>query len=104
MQPAINGRFLDLPRELRDKIYRLALVQHPPNIEFAAKTHYSETSNSVVREHHFQRFRKDVLPWLGLLRVSKQIKREAGSIFYGENEYRFTSVTTLLSPSYGKSC
>lgn len=92
----VDGSFLDLPRELRDKIYRLALVQHPPNIEFAAKTHYSETSNSVVREHHFQRFRKEVLPWLGLLRVSKQINREAASIFYGENEFRFTSVRPML--------
>lgn len=38
-----------------------------------------------------EKYRKEVQPALGILRLNKQICDEAASIFYGENEFRFSS-------------
>ena len=82
--------FPDLPGELRNNIYRLALVSDPPYIDLCPKT-CLEGSNGPPRAHHMKRFRKEVCLNIRLLRTNKQISKEAASIIYGENEWRFTS-------------
>ncbi|KAK4549846.1 hypothetical protein LTR36_005147 [Oleoguttula mirabilis] len=59
-----TSRFLELPGELRNRIYRLALL----------------SDNAIpVTAQHFQE--------PDLLHACKQVRREAMSIFYGENEF-----------------
>ena len=102
-------RFLDLPHELRDKIYSYVLVPDSP-IEFApiyvsieyggevprlAHLHkYSEQSLFWNGEHggryHRDRYMSQIQPSLMLMRVSKQIKLEATPVYYGQ-EFRFTN-------------
>ncbi|KAK5746931.1 hypothetical protein LTR17_000562 [Elasticomyces elasticus] len=70
-------RFFDLPREIRDVIYELALVQHPP-VELVGLQWYSE------------RYQEQIAPAAQLLRTSKQICEEATPIWYGQ-PFRFSN-------------
>ena len=72
----VSFPFLDLPGELRNKIYRMCLVgpsQYTVNLRFPPRTASS------------------------LLCVSKQVFLEASSIFYAENVFRFPA--TLFTSS-----
>jgi hypothetical protein len=89
--------FLDLPGEIRTQIYKLALVFE--GIETDARMpSRSHTLNCAVDTHrevmspdHYRTWQSTVRPALGLLRLNKQINAEAASVFYGHNEFRFTS-------------
>lgn len=71
--------FLDLPRELRLRIYSELLVQHGP-VEFGAD--YCHRSPSLVRVG-----KSDLHP--SLLRVSRMVKEETASLLYSKNCFRF---------------
>jgi hypothetical protein len=76
MQPPINtgnteSRFLSLPPELRNEIYRLALTK-PGRIWFLCGTHH---------------FDKHAVP--PLLQVCRQIRDEALPIYFGGNSFSF---------------
>ncbi|KAF7193337.1 hypothetical protein HII31_05316 [Pseudocercospora fuligena] len=87
-----TASFLDLPAELRNRVYELVLVLDPAYVELSAKTTVYWVGNEKAREHHLKRYKYDIQRRLRLLRVCKQIYEEASPMFYGENEFRFTSV------------
>ena len=66
--------FLNLPGELRNKIYRYALVvdRRPFALQMPEKLHPESYADTA------------------LLRVNKQVFREASTIFYHENTFRIT--------------
>jgi hypothetical protein len=70
----MSANFLTLPRELRDKVYELCLLdQEPINpwINFDS--------------------RQELTP--GLLRANKTVHSEASSLFYAQNRFDFTMAT-----------
>lgn len=81
---------MKLPRELRDQIWKEALVPAPA-IEFwpmspsgkSNAEHPLDFLHSVTKK-----WRQDIAG--GLLRVSKQVQEETTQILYGQNEFRFT--------------
>jgi hypothetical protein len=81
---------MDLPGEIRNRIYRLHLLVGNP-IELLPKsahaTHKAANSADLRSDHKFLVIRRSRLP---LLRSSKDVNKEASEIFYGENEFRFT--------------
>ena len=90
--------FLDLPGEIRTQIYKLVLVFESIETETrsSARSHtYNCAGRDSFRElpfsRHYRNWRGTVRPALGLLRLNKQINAEAASVFYGHNEFRFTS-------------
>ena len=81
---------MDLPGEIRNRIYRYFLVIDPP-IEFAPKSYSLRSKKgNAARDHAHARLKK-LKPILHLLRLSPEFNKEASDIFYGENEFRFTS-------------
>lgn len=80
---------MDLPAEIRNRIYEFHLCFDP--IELSAKA-ASANGNRKATKHHSQRYARDISPRLRLLRVSKQVNREAAYVFYGGNEFRFSSM------------
>ena len=124
-------RFLDLPAEIRNKIYRAALVEstpipirseyHPGNVywheyfvpnrrtsyrtgEFsghdAENTRNMHTTYSINRDSPFSTkvkptiYRTIIIT--GFLAVNQQIRKEATSIYYGENTFRFLSMNATI--------
>jgi len=91
--------FLDLPGEIRTKIYKLALVFEggiETETRFSSRFHtYACAGEDSLGElgttHHYKTWLRKVKPALGLLRLNKQINAEAAGVFYGHNEFRFTS-------------
>lgn len=83
-------RLLDLPAEVRNQIYREILVLEDA-IELNPKSTNPE-QDERTRTRRLNRYRYDIQPRLRLLRTNKQIHHEATSIYYGENEFRFTHV------------
>ena len=83
---------LDLPAEVRNQIYRDVLVLDQAT-ELDPKSTKGKRHDLVVQARHNKRYRYDVQPRLRVLRVNKQVHREASSIYYGENEFRFTNVS-----------
>ncbi|CAK4020061.1 Hypothetical predicted protein [Lecanosticta acicola] len=90
-KPVRRSTFVDLPAEIRNSIYRLVLVQDPEYIDLSPKTNRQHGENKDARDHHMKRFREEITPCLGMLRLNKQIGSESAYIFYGETEFRFTS-------------
>jgi hypothetical protein len=90
--------FLDLPGEIRTQIYKLALVFESIETEtqFRSRSHTIACAGRDYQDafevsRHYKTWVKTVRPALGLLRVNKQVNAEAASVFYGHNEFRFTS-------------
>ncbi|KAK3111730.1 hypothetical protein LTR53_012712 [Teratosphaeriaceae sp. CCFEE 6253] len=87
--------FFNLPRELRDIIYSLALIPEVP-IEFAglAPSQAHEEFWGEVEDYgqwwYEQRYKLEIAPSLQLLRSSKQVCEEATPIYYGQ-PFRFTN-------------
>ena len=67
--------FLSLPRELRDQIYELVLVEDP---KLGSLPYYPHPFFQMLT--------------LGLLRANKTIHVEASSVFYSQNEFDLTKV------------
>lgn len=81
--------FLRLPCELRNQIYEeLFNFDH---VELA-HLHATGNGNGRLRMYHMKRYKKAIVPHLCFLRVNKQVNQEAGPIFYGQNEFRFSNV------------
>lgn len=94
--------FLDLPTELRNTIYSLALLQQTPielapalSSDYAWGDDYCCLHPEARRRYfngetwHRERYMKDIQPSLALLRACKQVNHEASPIYYGQ-EFRFT--------------
>jgi hypothetical protein len=89
LQPEKPFPFLQLPSEQRNQIYSELLDFR--YIELAAKR-AGDLTDGLARAHRMLRYRRKIQPNLRLLRVNKQLDEECSSFFYGENEFRFTSV------------
>lgn len=91
--------FSDLPRELRDTIHELVLVQELP-IELAPLSGIgydkfwdgAHMNDDYGQGYHIKRYKDDIRPNLGLLRVNKQLNDEAAPIYYGQ-PFRFSNQT-----------
>ncbi|KAF2770530.1 hypothetical protein EJ03DRAFT_360578 [Teratosphaeria nubilosa] len=82
--------FLSLPPEFRNAIYELHFIFNEP-IEFlplSPQTTRKGPYRVYVREskHYYTK----IQPALRFLRTCKLIHREASSIYYGENDFRFS--------------
>ncbi|KAK4502305.1 hypothetical protein PRZ48_005730 [Zasmidium cellare] len=82
--------FLDLPGEIRNRIYRLALVFDEP-FELVPKAGGSKRAPGRALVACKKQFAKSLGP-RKVLRVNKQVNKEASDIFYGENRFCFTAV------------
>jgi hypothetical protein len=72
---------LDLPRELRDQIYRIALTDPNPFSTYVFRYTWRREFESAGAGHipvHFN---------VALLRTCRQIHEEASSVLYGENTF-----------------
>lgn len=81
-------RFLDLPGEVRNAVYRELLVLDKA-VENAPKS--TGRNNSRAHDIHLRRYMYDIQPRLRFVRTCKLVHQEATSVFYGENEFRFTN-------------
>lgn len=98
-------RFSDLPGEVRNKIYRLCLINESPiALEvlelFVSDVKILEGAETPEKEP-FTFFSTDseIEKWTvnaTLLRVSKAIRDEAASIFYGCNRFQFLRQQSLI--------
>ena len=77
--------FLDLPRRVRNNIYkRLLVLRHPLYI-------FQEQKNSPIESFAPERpFR-----WLALLRTNRQIHIESSAVLYGMNQFHLEDITPL---------
>jgi hypothetical protein len=88
--------FLQLPTELRLRVYREVLVQSRP-IEL-----WPHVPNNTIGMANLQRattmrlYRENIQPRLQLLRTNKLIHAEASEMFYGENEWRFSGINAWM--------
>ncbi|KAF1980371.1 hypothetical protein BU23DRAFT_7552 [Bimuria novae-zelandiae CBS 107.79] len=74
--------FLELPREIRDMVYReLLLDTHP----------------LVVHLRRAYRYEAGTTPYHAILRTNKQIHDEAAAVFYGENTWFSAAPIKLFS-------
>ena len=82
------ANFFDLPRLVRDRIYRLHLVKADPT------TREQHDKNANHKPGPYGR----AMP--ALLAVSKKAEREAAHIYYGENHFDMGEVRTVISFGY----
>ena len=117
-------RFIDLPPEIRNKIYRFALVRsrslritseyHPkihgqPTFVPDSRTAYytrefaRETTDRamlttyVISRNQNASYEYERSPLIcGFLFINRQIRAEAASLFYGENNFRLSSTNAII--------
>ncbi|KAI1132741.1 hypothetical protein F5Y10DRAFT_260896 [Nemania abortiva] len=77
-------RFLDLPRGVRERVYRELLIYSPRRKKEDDDTPYSSCHCKGPQN-------------LGLLRVNRKVYNEAARIFWSENRHRFDSVDIFIS-------
>ena len=87
--------FTDLPREIRDDIYTLALVRG--NITFVASTNVyvygpSSTPSTSAGDIRIESG-SDEPPSIQLLAMNRQLRAEATTIFLSKNEFHFSSTS-----------
>lgn len=105
--------FLDLPREIRDRIYHEALVapipltvctlnMTPDHRPYLAMTHREDKLRSEFEETYLREPKEEVLDTLALnlFRTSMVISREAKEVFYRWNTFRFGG-KEVWNPLYG---
>lgn len=94
---------MDLPNELMLKIYEQGLVVEG-GIEFCPEPFYLhrhaadphvhaavKAGFQTARHYHDQRYQEKVLAHNQLMRVSKRVYKDASSVFFGGNEFRFSN-------------
>ncbi|KAL5329457.1 hypothetical protein ACEPPN_002969 [Leptodophora sp. 'Broadleaf-Isolate-01'] len=91
--------FLDLPRELRDRIYYHALVLPDPITVCSMEYDWTPISKdgkiSLVETVTLDTSNPtNMPPALGMLSCNRQLVTEAVAIFYGFNTFRFTGYET----------
>lgn len=78
--------FFDLPKDIRERIYRLHLVHDEPLTlakHEAAATHKEKKKNYKAQQYHWYLTKKNRrMP--PLLAVSKKVEKETAKIYYGE--------------------
>ena len=79
-------RFLSLPSELRDHVYRHLLVL-PNGTSIDVLATWTGSSNSISTPGH--RPRHPPAPAVAVLRVSRQVHAEAARVLYGDNTFLF---------------
>lgn len=84
-------RFLDLPRELRDKIYRNLLIHHKP-VQLKRSKLYE-----IGKRGRYYETRLGLSPQI--CRTSKAVACESFAVLYGENIFHFTSENNI-HPAY----
>lgn len=83
--------FMDLPKPVREKIYRLHLVAEKQPVDFEAYKKicgYTETWTRGVRK-------PTELKCPSLLLLSSEVEKEASPIFFGENTFCLRDATSL---------
>lgn len=102
-RPLQNSSFLNLPNEIRNRIYHFALVREKP-IDLWPQTHRGTTChvlllpsplNVTERKYRRVRYQEDLLyvreeMAVGILRACYQTFKEASGIFWMENHFRFS--------------
>lgn len=86
------ANFMDLPREIRDQIYKLLLTV---GVEIVAHPTYFEKLTKF-------RAKGVIRPAVALLRVNKQIGGEAAIVLYGDNTWRIPDPDRFESEIYEK--
>lgn len=77
--------FMSLPREIRNKIYRLLLVASEPIVVYSTPV----DPPAMEQLHTPRTYLKVAHLTFGLLRVNKMISTEASAIFYRYNVFKF---------------
>ncbi len=105
-------RFNDLPGEVRNKIYRLCLINESPIALEVLEVFVSDPKmlegTGIPEKEPLVFFSRDsdIEKWTvngKLLRVSKAIREEAASIFYGCNRFQFLRPQSLIHFLYFES-
>ncbi|KAK5121642.1 hypothetical protein LTR85_004814 [Meristemomyces frigidus] len=101
-------RFMDLPPELRQMVYDLLLTEHE-GVEVSAYR-IDTMPRKLCRASFRARYRSEKVKWVNfidstvgdppsslssLLTLNKQVQQEAGTSFYGNNSFKFTSLTDM---------
>ncbi|KFY91331.1 hypothetical protein V500_04717 [Pseudogymnoascus sp. VKM F-4518 (FW-2643)] len=82
-------RFLDLPRELRDKIYGNLLIHHKPvELKFFKNGKDIEGIRSHIYETRLGMFPQ-------ICRTSKEVAWESFAVLYGDNSFHITSANEM---------
>jgi hypothetical protein len=106
-------RFLDLPLEIRDRIYRLVLVQSEPiqiwtpvggKTIMSGKNFASDLYHPDYQPEGLGKWLHGPESWLNLLSVNKEIYSETVPIVYGANTFKQKSSTALnhFVPTIGR--
>lgn len=86
--------FMDLPKPVREKIYRLHLVAEKQPVDFEAyKKTCGYTESEGERPWGIRRPTELKCP--SLLQVSRKVEREASPIYFGENTFCLRDATSL---------
>ncbi|KFZ08229.1 hypothetical protein V502_09482 [Pseudogymnoascus sp. VKM F-4520 (FW-2644)] len=83
-------RFLNLPRELRDKIYRNLLIHYKP-VELKRSELYE-----IGKKCRYYETRLGLAPQI--CRTNKTVACESFAVLYGENTFHFTSDDNIRAP------
>lgn len=86
--------FMDLPKPVRERIYRLHLVAYKQPVDFEAYKKacgYTEVAND--RNSKVEKPAKIKCP--SLLQVSRKVQREATPIYFGENTFALSEPESL---------
>lgn len=79
---------MDLPSEIRNKIYKLAL---PTNVDIELwPDNYMQLLGLPTRGNKLYEYQNVITRQLKLLRVSKHINAETSSLFYKTNIFHFS--------------
>lgn len=78
------ANFMDLPKAVREKIYRLHLLDEPQPIPLC---YYKQACGRSAFATAYDKKNPRMMPQL--LQVSRKIEREASPIYFGENAFMF---------------
>jgi len=93
LTPILFGKFTSLPLELRERVYFYLLVSDKPIIPHLCGK--SMTGRGIKFHDDNQEGHNAVYKRLPITRVSKQIREESLSIFYGDNTFAYGADTPI---------